>query len=153
VRERNIERHDEASTMSQDIGAGEGTAAVERGSLEGKTILVVEREPLVALDLQRALEAAGAEVVVAGNAKEAVSCIRKSRFAAGVIDWHPSSEDHRLVARALKQASVRFLFYATHSPEDVTTVRGAPIFLKPGRPEDIVQALVMLTGACGRPGA
>jgi DNA-binding response OmpR family regulator len=122
---------------------------VERGSLEGKAILVVEREPLIALDLQRALEAAGAEVVVAGNAKEAVSRIRKSRFAAGVIDWHPSSEDHRLVARALKQASVRFLFYATHSPEDVTTVRGAPIFLKPGRPEDIVQALVMLTARVG----
>ena len=121
---------------------------MERASLEGKTILVVEREPLIALDLQRALEAAGAEVVVAGNAKEAVSRIRTSRFAAGVIDWHPSSEDHRLVARALKKGNVRFLFYATHSPEDVTTVRGAPIFLKPGRPEDIVQALVMLTGAC-----
>jgi DNA-binding response OmpR family regulator len=137
--------------MMKDFGAGEGTAAVERGSLEGKTILVVEKEPLIALDLQRALEAAGAEVIVARNAKEAVSRIKKSRFAAGVIDWHPSSEDHRLVARALKERKVRFLFYATHAPEDVTTVRGAPIFLKPGRPEDIVQALAMLTGASGRP--
>ena len=121
---------------------------MKRGSLEGKTILVMERESLIALDLQRALEAAGAEVVVTGNAKDAVSRIRKFRFTAGVIDWHPSCEDHRLVARALKQGNVRFLFYATHAPEDVTTVRGAPIFLKPGRPEDIVQALVMLTGAC-----
>jgi CheY-like chemotaxis protein len=70
--------------MMKDFGAGEGTAAVERGSLEGKTILVVEKEPLIALDLQRALEAAGAEVIVARNAKEAVSRIKKSRFAAGV---------------------------------------------------------------------
>ena len=138
--------------MMKDFGAGEGTAAVERGSLEDKTILVVKKEPLIALDLQRALEAAGAEVIVARNAKEPVSRIKKSRLAAGVIDWHPSSEDHRLVARALKERKVRFLFYATHAPEDVTTVRGAPIFLKPGPPEDIVQALVMLTEASGRLG-
>jgi hypothetical protein len=45
---------------------------------------------------------AGAEVVVAGNAKELVSRIRKSRFEAGVIDWHPSNEDRGLVAHALK---------------------------------------------------
>jgi hypothetical protein len=51
--------------MMEDFGAGEGTAAVERGSFEGKTILVVEKEPLIALDLQRALEAAGAEIIVA----------------------------------------------------------------------------------------
>ena len=99
---------------------------MERGSLEGKTILVVEREPLIALDLQRALEAAGAEVVVTGNAKDAVSRIRKSRFAAGVIDWHPSCEDHRLVARALKQGNVRFLFYATHSPKGHRSVGRSP---------------------------
>ena len=47
----------------------------------------------------------------------------------------------------MKQRKVRFLFYATNPPEDVTTVRGAPIFLKPSRPEDIVQALALLTGA------
>ena len=115
--------------MSQGVGAGVGTTAVERGSLEGETI----REPLIALDLQRAL---------GGSWRR--SCRRGLRQGGGF----PSSEDHRLVARVLKQGNVRFLFYATHSPEDVTTVRGAPIFLKPGRPEDIVQALVMLTGAC-----
>jgi hypothetical protein len=51
------------------------------------------------------------------------------------------------VARALKDKQVRFLFYATHPLEDVTTVRGAPIFLKPGRPEELVKALALLVGA------
>ena len=51
------------------------------------------------------------------------------------------------MARALKQRKVRFLFYATNPPEDVTTVRGAPIFLKPAHPEEIVKALALLTGA------
>jgi hypothetical protein len=72
----------------EDLGAGEGTAAVERSSLEGKTILVVEKEPLIALDLQRALEAAGAEVTVAqrqggGLPHQEVSfCSRRDRLAS-----------------------------------------------------------------------
>jgi DNA-binding response OmpR family regulator len=92
------------------------------------------------------LEQAGAEVMVARNATEALTRINKFDFAAAVIDWRPDSDDHRVVARALKQEQVCFLFYATHPPEDVTTVRGAPIFLKPGRPEEIVQALALLVG-------
>jgi hypothetical protein len=93
------------------------------------------------------LEGAGAEVVVARNKTEALGHVSQFEFTAGVLDWRPQSDDHRVVARALKQRKVRFLFYATNPPEDVTTVRGAPIFLKPSRPEDIVQALALLTGA------
>ena len=119
---------------------------MNRANLAGQTILVVEEQALVALDLQTALEQAGAEVVVARNATEALARINEFDFAAAVVDWRPGSEDHRVVARALKQEQVRFLFYATHPPEDVTTVRGAPIFLKPGRPEEIAQALVLLVG-------
>jgi len=120
---------------------------VDRASLEGQRILVVEEQPVVALDLKMALEQAGAEVVVAGNATEALGRVSQFDFTAGVIDWRPQSDDHRLVARALKQRKVRFLFYATNPPDDVTTVRGAPVFLKPSRPENIVQALALLTGA------
>ena len=122
---------------------------MKRANLDGQTILVVEEQPLVALDLQTALEQAGAKVMVARNATEALARISEFDFAAAVVDWHTDSQDHRVVARALKQEQVRFLFYATHPPEDVTTVRGAPIFLKPGRPEEIVQALALLTGTSG----
>jgi DNA-binding response OmpR family regulator len=122
---------------------------VDRANLAGQIILVVEGEPLIALDLRTALEAAGAEVIVARNAAEALIRISEFDFAAAVVDWRPGSEDHRVVARALKQEQVRFLFYATHPPEDVSTVRGAPIFLKPGRPEEIAKAIALLIGAPG----
>ena len=122
---------------------------MNRANLTGQRILIVEGEPLIALDLRTALEAAGAEVMVAHNAAQALARISEYDFAGAVVDWRPGSEDHRVVARALKQEEVAFLFYATHAPEDVTTVRGAPIFLKPGRPEEIVQALALLIGASG----
>ena len=120
---------------------------MDRANLEGQRILVVEEQPLVALDLKLALEQAGAEVVVAGNATEALGRVSQFDFTAGVVDWRPQSDDHRVVARALKQRKVRFLFYATNPPDDVTTIHGAPVFLKPSRPENIVQALALLTGA------
>src|SRR4029078_5268044 len=101
----------------------------------------------IALDLRGALEQAGAEVVEARNAEQALARIGDYNFTAAVGDWRPDSEDHRVVARALKDKQVRFLFYATHPPEDVTTVRGAPISLKPARPEEIVKALALLVGA------
>ena len=37
---------------------------MDRANLEGQTILVVEEEPLIALDLRSVLEQAGAEVHV-----------------------------------------------------------------------------------------
>lgn len=119
---------------------------MDRADLKGQTILVMEEEVLIALDLRSVLERGGAHVHVVRNAAEALACLSKFDVTAGVIDWRPASEDHRVVARALKQKQVRFLFYATHPPEDVTTVRGAPVFLKPGRPEDAAKALVLLVG-------
>jgi CheY-like chemotaxis protein len=142
----------QASSCSRKLrlklfGRERETAAVDCANLKGQTILVMEEEVLIALDLRAVLERAGAHVHVVRNAAEALECLSKFDVTAGVVDWRPASEDHRVIARALKQKQVRFLFYATHPPEDVTTVRGAPVFLKPGRPEEIAKALALLTGA------
>ena len=116
---------------------------MDRADLKGQTILVMEEEVLIALDLRAVLERAGAHVYVVRNAAEALACLSKFNVTAGVVDWRPASIPG--IARALKQKQVRFLFYATHPPEDVTTVRGAPIFLKPGHPEEIAKALALLS--------
>jgi hypothetical protein len=55
----------------------------------------------------------------------------------------------RQVDRRLKLRNLPFLFSATHPPEDVTTVRGAPIVLKPERPQEIVAAVAKLFVAEG----
>ena len=114
--------------------------------LTGQTVLVVEEQPIVALDLRTALEDAGAKVVVARDAAEALASIKRSAFTSAVLDLRPSSDDHRRIARALNKKGVRFVFHATLPPEDVTTVRGAPVFQKPTRAQDIVKALANLAG-------
>ena len=56
------------------------------GLLDGKTILIVEDEPLVALDLHAALRAAGASLIAATNAAEALKLIRRNEISAAVVD-------------------------------------------------------------------
>jgi CheY-like chemotaxis protein len=119
---------------------------MDLADLSGQTVLVVEEQPIVALDLQAALEDAGAKVVVARDATEALASIGRLTFTSAVLDLRPSSDDHRTIARALNKRGVRFLFHATQPPEDVTTIRGAPIFQKPARSQDIVKALAGLVG-------
>jgi DNA-binding response OmpR family regulator len=114
-------------------------------ALAGVAILIVEDEPLIALDLQATLQAAGASVTCC-KADDAVAKVGQQRFSAAVLDARPGSSDHRPIARRLRDDGVPFLFYSTQAPEDVTTVRGAPVVLKPGRPQEIVGAVALLLG-------
>jgi DNA-binding response OmpR family regulator len=116
---------------------------VQSSDLLGRAILVVEDEPLIALDLQTSLEAVGAKVICA-NAHNGLHLSERPDLSAAVLDAPPGSTDHRRIAHALRLRGVPFLFYSTHPPEDVTTVRGAPIVLKPGRPEEIIAAMALL---------
>jgi DNA-binding response OmpR family regulator len=111
--------------------------------LVGRVILVVEDEPLIALDLKTTLEAAGARVICE-RTKNAAQRSNGPDFSAAVLDVKPGTSDHRTIARQLKAGGVPFLFYSTHPPEDVTTVRGAPMVSKPERAETIVAALAQL---------
>jgi DNA-binding response OmpR family regulator len=111
--------------------------------LVGRVILVAEDEPLIALDLRTALEAAGAKVVrtTVGGAEEAIG---RQDFSVAILDVRPGSNEHRAIARRLKKRGVPFLFYSTHAPEDVTTVRGAPVVLKPKQADEIIVAVARL---------
>jgi DNA-binding response OmpR family regulator len=120
---------------------------VQSTDLVGWVVLVVEDEPLIALDLQTVLQDAGAKVMCA-NTRDAAQAAASSDISAAVLDARPGSSEHRSIARHLKRRGVPFLFYATHEPEDVTTVRGAPLVRKPERPERIVAAVrVLLAGS------
>jgi DNA-binding response OmpR family regulator len=120
-----------------------------RADLAGVTILIVEDEPLIALDLQATLQAAGASVSCC-RADDAVTLAGQKNFSAAVLDARPGSSEHRPIARKLRDSGVPFLFYSTQAPEDVTTVRGAPVVLKPGRPQEIVAAVMLLLGRNAR---
>jgi DNA-binding response OmpR family regulator len=103
---------------------------------------------LIALDLKTTLERTGANVICA-NRRDAARAAERPDISAAVLDALPGSSEHRRIARRLKARGVPFLFYATHAPEDVPTVRGAPLVLKPEGPEKIIAAVKVLLGGSG----
>jgi DNA-binding response OmpR family regulator len=119
-----------------------GTA---RGPLAGKTILIVEDEPLIALDLHAALRAAGAGLVAATTTPEALSLIRRNEIAAAIVDVALAKGDCREVCQALFHRSIPFLFYTGH--RDAAVLKEwpeAPVLEKPKRHEDVVAAIIRI---------
>jgi ActR/RegA family two-component response regulator len=72
-----------------------------RRDLSGHIVLIVEDQPLLALNLQIALEEIGAEVVVARGPQEAFARLRQLVFSAAVV--HPRQ---RALTRELQERGV-----------------------------------------------
>jgi len=117
--------------------------------LGGKRVLVVEDEPLVALDIVAALEGAGADVVgSAGTAKEALHIIDNTLLDAALLDanlrGHPVGE----IAAALAARNVPFLFVTGYGRESLPQAFAKTAVLsKPFRQEQLIAAVRLLMEA------
>jgi PAS domain S-box-containing protein len=116
--------------------------------LQGQRILLVEDDPLTALQLHEALDSAGAEIAVATTLQDA-SDLADENLAAAVLDVnldgemsHPVAE--RLIARKVPVVFATGYDVATILPEHLRTV---PTLQKPIDTGALVQKLVELTRA------
>jgi DNA-binding response OmpR family regulator len=117
---------------------------LQNDKLHGALILVVEDEPLIALDISASLQDAGAEVVRAANVENALAAIAAHRCSAAVLDYWLGGESGRAVARRLKEKHVPFLYYSGRALDDFTTGTGAPVIAKPPGGREIVGMLRLL---------
>lgn len=107
--------------------------------LAGRTILVVEDELVILLDLKTALEQAGARVV------SGPQHVDDRKLSAAVLD-HAMP----LLADLLTERTVPFVFYSGREPDDFARWPHAPVFTKPASPVAIVSSLVRLLEPEGR---
>jgi CheY-like chemotaxis protein len=126
---------------------GPGTLQPRR--LDGETVLVVEEDAAAADRVMAILERAGAEVLVARGAEEALARLAQFDFSAAVLDWRPERSAHRAEMRSLREDGVRILFHAADPPEDAVAACGDPVLSKLAPAGEIVAALVRLTGPIG----
>src|SRR5438876_12270978 len=84
-------------------------------SLFGCPILIVEDEPLIALDLHAALCAAGAGIIAATDATEALRLISRNEISAAVIDVKLGDRDALEVCQALFHHRVPFIFHTAYA--------------------------------------
>jgi two-component system, response regulator PdtaR len=104
--------------------------------LAGRRCLVLDDEFLIALDIQQALEQAGAaEVVCAANVESALTSVRGGRFDLAVLDLRlgRTGGNSLPVAAALHENGTPFIFLTGMSgdAEHTRAYPAAPVVEKP----------------------
>ena len=84
-------------------------------SLKGHAILVVEDEPLIALDITQALEAAGAAVTITNTLKHALILVEHDGLCGAIVDHALGDGDSSLLCRRLTERGIPFLIYSGHA--------------------------------------
>jgi DNA-binding response OmpR family regulator len=115
-------------------------------ALTGKRFLVVEDEPLIALDIVPVLERAGAEVAgPVGIVDEALFFVEKTKLDAALLDANLRGQSAVDIASALTRASVPFLFVTGYDREALPPGFGkAPVLAKPFSQDQLIDAAVSL---------
>jgi len=121
-----------------------------RSDLVGKRILIVEDEPLVAMDLEALLAGAGCTVVgIVASVAAAEEAAASLRFDVALLDANLGGEPVDEVAAALTRAGIPFAFATGHGSDALPAAfREAPVLVKPFDPE---QALAVVRGLVTRP--
>lgn len=79
-------------------------------------ILLLERDALVASDLAIGLEKAGADVITADHAVQALQRLAQFTFSGATIDYWHGADDRARVADRLRQLNVPFVVHALDEP-------------------------------------
>jgi CheY-like chemotaxis protein len=111
--------------------------------LRGRSILVVEDEPLIALDLETFLRGAGAQVHSACSLERALQLAGRPGLSAAVLDYGLSARDCGAVCDRLQQRRIPFVIYSGY-PDLRQKFPDAVIIPKPAALADIVDALKAL---------
>ena len=111
--------------------------------LSGRWLLLVEDEPVHAVQLRQALEEAGASVAVA-RCTAAKVLVERPELSAVVLDCHPNLEDRRALVQSAKERGLPVLFLGDIEPDAEMAGYGVPFVYKRSPTEAVVAALVTL---------
>jgi CheY-like chemotaxis protein len=125
-------------------------AAKPPGKLAGLRFLVVEDEPLIALDIAAGLEETDAEVVgPTGSAREALDLVDTEVLDAALLDVSLHGLPVDEIAAALTRRNVPFLFVTGYGPENLPQGFGnVAVLSKPFSPQQLIEAAARLVDRC-----
>jgi len=117
--------------------------AVKSNQLAGRTILVVEDEPLVALEVVEVLTACGARVVSVSRAADAIKSVDQHQLSAAVLDIKLGNNDCAAVCKYLHERGIPFLFLTGYS-SPLDGFRSVPVVPKPASSRHLTDAVEQL---------
>ena len=120
------------------------SACQSDGPFVGRSILIVQKQWLIAWGLALAFETKGARALLAGGAVAALELADDPDLAAAVLD-----SDSALLCRLLEDKKIPYVVHSGRVQLDDERA-GATVVPKPAGPEKVVASVERLLGARGR---
>jgi DNA-binding NtrC family response regulator len=112
-------------------------------SLDGHMILIIEDEPLIALDVAESLRDVGAQVATAMRLRDGLRIVDTQRISAAVLDFRlKDGADCRVICEQLTKRGVPFVLYTGY--DGIDGFPSVPIVMKPATRRQIVSAVFKL---------
>jgi DNA-binding response OmpR family regulator len=111
--------------------------------LAGRSILIVEDEPIIALAIQGEFEAAGARVVLKRTLQTALVAVEGDAPSAAVLDHALGDGDSSQLCERLKERDIPFVIHSGYSKLDGACKDGV-LMPKPAHPEVLVTTVAGL---------
>jgi DNA-binding response OmpR family regulator len=113
--------------------------------LWGRSILFVEDELLVALDVHRALSEAGASVIAATTVDDALDLITYADISAAIVEVNLGLCDCSPVCQALSGRKIPFILYTGYTdPRLPDAYMAVPVITKPAAMEQVIAGVADL---------
>jgi DNA-binding response OmpR family regulator len=113
---------------------------MERPSLEGRSILIVEDEPLIVMDITLAFEHTGAALTTTNTLKHALLLVEHDGLAGAILDHALGDNNSSLLCARLKERGIPFMIYSGFTRIEGACKDGLHIS-KPASHEALVTAM------------
>jgi len=132
------------------LNAGRSTDDREVATIAGRRILVVDDEPLIAMDIVASLEEEGCKIVgPAATLQKALKLIESAEIDAALLDANLAGDPVDVLAAALLRRKIPFAFVSGYGREGLPeSFRQATLIKKPFQRQnliDVVQDMVLKT--------
>ena len=111
-----------------------------KGSLTGCSILIVEDEPLIVMDIAQALEETGAELTTTTTLRHALLLVEHDGLSAAILDHSLDDGNSSLLYARLRERGIPFLIYSGWERVE-GACKGAPHINKPATKQVLLAAV------------
>jgi DNA-binding response OmpR family regulator len=111
--------------------------------LKGSAVLIVEDEPLIALDIAQAFERVGALVTTTNTLRHALILVENDSLTAAVLDHALSDGNTTSLCKRLNERSIPFVLYTGFSKLEGECAAGVHV-AKPANPDALVATVAGL---------
>ena len=85
---------------------------MERPTLQGRSILIVEDNPIIVMDVTLAFEHTGAELTTTNTLKHALLLVEHDGLSGAILDHALGDGDSFLLCKRLKERGIPFMIYS-----------------------------------------